>query len=181
MSNLLQHHGMQHARLPCPLLSPRVCSNSCPLSRWCYLTISSSAALFSFCLQSFPASEFFPTIWLFGCVCEWSHFSVWPCDSMGCSPPGSSVHGILQARILQWVAMTFLTQGLSPCLLRLLHWQLGSLPVAPSGKLSSGYSRLWTLSGLFRHQVLRGLLFLPSPSVSAFHHRYYKETRLSPC
>ena len=40
-------------------LSPRVCSSSCPLSRWCYLTISSSAALF-FCLQSFSASECFP-------------------------------------------------------------------------------------------------------------------------
>ena len=40
--------GLQHARLPCPSLSPGVCSNSCPLSQWCYLTISSSAALFSF-------------------------------------------------------------------------------------------------------------------------------------
>ena len=48
-------HGQQHARLPFSPLSPGVCSNSCLLSRWCYLTISSSAALF-FCLQSFPAS-----------------------------------------------------------------------------------------------------------------------------
>ena len=47
------------ARLPCPSLCPGVCSNSCALSRWCYLTISSSATLFSFCLQSFPASGFF--------------------------------------------------------------------------------------------------------------------------
>ena len=47
------------ARLPCLSLSPGVCSNSCTLSQWCYLTISSSAALFSFCLQSFPASGFF--------------------------------------------------------------------------------------------------------------------------
>ena len=44
----------------CPPLSPRVCSNSCPLSRWCNLTISSSVTLFSFCLQSFPASWSFP-------------------------------------------------------------------------------------------------------------------------
>ena len=43
----------------------RVCSNSCPLSQWCYLTISSSAAPFSFCLQSFPASRSFPMSWLF--------------------------------------------------------------------------------------------------------------------
>ena len=56
----LQPHGLQHARLPCRSLSPGVCSNSCPLSQWCYLTISSSAAPFSFCLQSFPASGSFP-------------------------------------------------------------------------------------------------------------------------
>ena len=55
----LQLHGLQHTRLPCPLLSPRVCSNSYPLSWWFYLTISSSAALF-FCPQSFPASGSLP-------------------------------------------------------------------------------------------------------------------------
>ena len=43
MSNSLGPHGLQHARLPCPSLSPRVCPNSCPLSQWCYLTLSSSA------------------------------------------------------------------------------------------------------------------------------------------
>ena len=48
--------GQQHARLLCPQSSPRVCSNSRPLRRWCCLTISPSAAPFSFCLQSFPAS-----------------------------------------------------------------------------------------------------------------------------
>ena len=42
--NSLQPHGLQHTRLPCPLLSPGVCSNSCPLNWWCYLTISSFAA-----------------------------------------------------------------------------------------------------------------------------------------
>ena len=45
---------------PCPSPSPWVCSGSCPLSRWCYLTISSSAASFCSCSQSFPASGFFP-------------------------------------------------------------------------------------------------------------------------
>ena len=53
-------HEPEHARLPCSSLSPRVCSNSCPLSQWCHPAISSSAALFSFCLQSFPASGSFP-------------------------------------------------------------------------------------------------------------------------
>ena len=42
VSNYLQPHGLPHTRLPCPSLSPRVCSNSCPLSRWCHPTISSS-------------------------------------------------------------------------------------------------------------------------------------------
>ena len=53
-------YGLQHSRLPCASLSPGVCSNLRPLSRWCYLTISYSVALFSFYLQSFPASGSFP-------------------------------------------------------------------------------------------------------------------------
>ena len=60
MSDSLLPHKLQHARLPCPSPSPRVCSNSCLLSRWCCLIISSSTALFSFCLWSFPASGSFP-------------------------------------------------------------------------------------------------------------------------
>ena len=58
MSNSLQPHGLQHARLPCPSPTPR--ANSCPLSRWCHPTISSSVVPFSSCLQSFPASGSFP-------------------------------------------------------------------------------------------------------------------------
>ena len=57
LSSSLPPHGLQHTRLPCSSLSPRVCSNSCPLSQWCHPTISSSVALFSSCLQSFPASS----------------------------------------------------------------------------------------------------------------------------
>ena len=53
-------HGLQHARLPCPSLSPGACSNSCPLSRWCHPTISSSVVPFSSCPLSFPASGSFP-------------------------------------------------------------------------------------------------------------------------
>ena len=49
----------QHARLPCPSLFPRVCSNSCPLSQWCHPAISSSISPFSSCLQAFPASRSF--------------------------------------------------------------------------------------------------------------------------
>ena len=53
MSDSLWPHGLQHTKLPCPSPSPRVCSNSCPLSGWCHPTTPFSAALFSFCLQSF--------------------------------------------------------------------------------------------------------------------------------
>ena len=60
----LQPHGQQHARLPCPSPTPRACSNSCPLSRWCHPTISSSVIPFSFCLQSFQVSGSFPMSWL---------------------------------------------------------------------------------------------------------------------
>ena len=65
MSNSLQLHGLYRARLPCPPLSPGVCSNSCPLSKWCHPTISSSVIPFSSCFQSFPASGSFPMSQLF--------------------------------------------------------------------------------------------------------------------
>ena len=57
MSNSLRHYGVYTSRLPCTLVSPRVCLNSCPLSQWCHLTISSSVTLFS-CPQSFPTLVF---------------------------------------------------------------------------------------------------------------------------
>ena len=53
-------HGLLHARLPPPSLSPRVCSNSYPLSQWYHPTIPFSDVPFSSCLQSFPASGSFP-------------------------------------------------------------------------------------------------------------------------
>ena len=56
MSNSLQPHGLQHARLPCPSPTPGVCSNSCPSSRWCIPAITSSVVPFSSCLQYFPGS-----------------------------------------------------------------------------------------------------------------------------
>ena len=56
---------LQLTRLPCLSPAPRVCSNSCPRSRWCHPTISSSAAPFSSFPQSFPASGSFLMSWLF--------------------------------------------------------------------------------------------------------------------
>ena len=65
MSNSLRPPGLQHTSLPCPSLSPGVCSDSCLLSQWRYLTISSSATSFSFGPQSFLASRSFPMSRLF--------------------------------------------------------------------------------------------------------------------
>ena len=65
VSNSLWPHGLQHVRPPCPSSTPRVYSNSCPLSWWCHPTISSSVVPFSSCLQSFPASGSFPMSQLF--------------------------------------------------------------------------------------------------------------------
>ena len=60
MSDSFRPHELQHFRPPCPLLSPGVCSKSCPSSQWCHPTISSSVVPFSFYLQSFPTSGSFP-------------------------------------------------------------------------------------------------------------------------
>ena len=63
MSNSLQPHGLQHARLPCPSPTPGACSNTCPLSWWCHPTISSCPFLLLFSIfsriRSFPRSQFF--------------------------------------------------------------------------------------------------------------------------
>ena len=97
MSDFLRPHGLQHARLPCSSLSPGVCSNSCPLSWRCYLTISSSATLFSSCPQSFPASVSFPVSWL------WNSLELiirWPKLSFSFSIcPSNEYPGLISFRI----------------------------------------------------------------------------------
>ena len=60
MSDSLQPHGLQHARLPCSSPAPGVCSNSCPSVQWCHATISSSVVPFSSCPQSVLASGSLP-------------------------------------------------------------------------------------------------------------------------
>ena len=65
--------------------------------------------------------------------------SVQLCNTMDYSLPGSSIHAILQARILEWVAISFSRRSSDPgmkptCLLSLLHWHVDSLPLAPPGK-----------------------------------------------
>ena len=92
-----------------PSLSPGVCSNSCPLSRWFYLTISSSAALFSFSFQSFPTSESFPMSSL--CI-RWPKY--W---SLSFSiSPSNEYAGLISFRI-DWFAL-FAVQGTLKSLLQ---------------------------------------------------------------
>ena len=59
------HHELQHSRLPCPSLSPWVCSKWCELRQWCHPSMLFSVSPFSSCPQSFPASESFPMSQLF--------------------------------------------------------------------------------------------------------------------
>ena len=65
MSDYLRPLELQQTRLPCPALSPGVCSNPCPLSRWCHTTISSPVTPFFSCPQTFPAAGSFSISWLF--------------------------------------------------------------------------------------------------------------------
>ena len=96
------------------------------------LSISSKVTSSTICYQT-PANNV--TEWPL-CVCaKLLQLCLTPCDRMDCSPPGSFVHGILQARILEWVAMPssgdLPDPGIEPVSLSLLRWQVGSLPLAP--------------------------------------------------
>ena len=97
-------HGLQQARL-CPAPSPRVGPSSCPWHWWCHPTISSSNTLFSFCLQSFPASGSFQMSWL--------------CASGGQSIGASASASVLPMSIQGWLSLrltgliSLLSRGLS--------------------------------------------------------------------
>ena len=94
-----------------------------------------------FCVLKLTAKIFFMGNWLIflliDCVCAKSLQSCLTlCDPMDCNPPDSSVHGILQARILEWVAISS-SRGSSQCREQTCvswHWQVGSLPLVPPGK-----------------------------------------------
>ena len=81
VSDSLQPHGLQHAKLPCSAPTPRACSNSCPSSQWCHVTTSSSVVPFYSCLQSFPASGSFPV----------SQFFTWGGQSIAVSASASVI------------------------------------------------------------------------------------------
>ena len=142
MSDSLWPRGLQHARLPCPSLSPGVCSNSCPLSRWCHPTIS--VGPFSSCPQSFPASgsfpmsQFFPSgglevlelqfqhqsfQWIFRADLLWDGLVGSPCsprDSQESSPTHSSKASILwcSASFIVHLSHPYMTTGKTIALTR---------------------------------------------------------------
>ena len=91
-SDFLRPHEPQHARSPCPSPTPRVYPKSCPLSRWCHLTISSSVVPFSSCLQSFPTSGSFQMSQLFASggqsIGVSASTSVFPTNTQDWSPLG---------------------------------------------------------------------------------------------
>ena len=105
MSDSLQPHGLQHARPPCPSPTPRAYSNSCPLSRWCHPTISSSTIPFSSHLQSFPASGSF----------QMSQFFTSGDQSIGASTSASvlpmNIQGWFPLGLTGWISLQF--KGLS--------------------------------------------------------------------
>ena len=92
VSNYLWPHEPQHARPPCPSLTPRVHPNPCPSSQWCHPTISSSVVPFSSCPQSFPASGSFQMSQLFTSDCQSigvsASASVLPMNTQDWSPLG---------------------------------------------------------------------------------------------
>ena len=92
MSDSLQHHGLQHARFPCPSPTPGVYSISCAFSRWCHPNTSSSVNPFSSHLQSFPASGSFPM----------NRFFEWGGQSNGVSASQNLYHLSHQGSPMDW-------------------------------------------------------------------------------
>ena len=123
MYNSSRPHRLQHASLPCPSLSPRVCSDSYPLSQWYHLTVSSSVTPFSFGLQSFPASESFPMSWFFASGDQ----------SIGASASAS----VLPKHILGWfpLGLTYL------------------IPLPSKGLSRGFYSTLVQKASIFQHSA----------------------------
>ena len=102
VSNSLRLHESQHARPSCPSPTPRVYSNSCPLSQWCHPAISFSVVPFSSCPQSLPASGSFPMSQLFAwggqSIGVSASISVPPMNTQDWSPLGWTSWISLQSR-----------------------------------------------------------------------------------
>ena len=149
MSNSLWPQRLQHARPPCSSPTPGVYSDSCPLSRWCHPTISSSVIPFSSCLQSFPASGSFPMSQLFTSggqsIGVSALASVLPMNIQDCSPLGWTDWISLQSKGLSRVFFNTTVQ--KPSVLRCSAFFIGqhSHPYMTTGKTIPLTS--WTFVG----------------------------------
>ena len=114
LSDSIRLHEPQHARPPCPSPTPRVYPNSCPLSRWCHPTVSSSVVPFSSCPQSFPASGSFQMSHLFTSGSQSIGFSastsVLPMNTQDSSPLGWTGWISLQSKGLSRVFSNTIVQ-----------------------------------------------------------------------
>ena len=133
MSNSLWHHGLQHARLPS--LSPSLRSLPKFVSLECHPTITSSDAIFSFCLQSFPASRSFPVSWLF---------------TSGGQSIGASASASVLPSIQDWIPLrltsliSLLSKGLPRVFSSTTIWKHQYFDTLPS-LWSSSHIRIWLL------------------------------------
>ena len=125
MSNSLRPHGLQHTKLPCPSLSPRVCSSSCPLRQWCPPAIPSSVTPFSSCPPSFSASGSFPVTWLFASggqgIWATASASVLPMNIQDWFPSGLTSLISLLSREFQVSSPTLQFKSMNSLMLSLLY------------------------------------------------------------
>ena len=125
VSDCLWPHGLQHTRLSCPSPTPRVYSNSCPLSQWCHTTISSSVTPFSSCLQSFPASGSFQMSQFFAkggqSIGVSASASVLPMNTQDWFPLGWTDWISLQSRVLSRVFSNTRVQSINSSALSFLY------------------------------------------------------------
>ena len=136
MSNSLRPHGLQHARLPCPSLSPRACSDSCTLIWWCHPTISSSCPLFLL-------PSMFPSIGVFSS--EFTLHIRWPkywSFSFSISP-SNEYSGLIFFRI-DWFDL-LAVQGMPKSLLQ--HYSLKASVLLCSAFLMVQLSHLYMTTG----------------------------------
>ena len=139
MSDSLWPHGLHNGRIPCPSPTPRAYSNSCPSSQWCHPTISSSVTPFSSCLQSFPASGFFPM----------SQFFTSHGQSIGASASAS----VLSMNIQDWLPLA-MTGWISLQCTGLQHHSSKASILQPSAffmiQFSHSYMTTWKTIALTR-------------------------------
>ena len=125
VSDSLRPHGLQHNMLPCPSPTPRVWANSCPLSRWCHPTISSSFIPFSSCPRSFPSSRSFPMGRLFTSGGQstgpWASASVLPMNIQRLFPLGLRVSFPCSPRDSQQSSATPQFENINSLALSLLY------------------------------------------------------------